>query len=123
MAEFNYQIHSLLSQGLWPLLLAAGVWGVAASVALKEGLRDVHLIPVYLVQALLILQATLGLLLVIGERWPASGLAHLGFGLLAALFLGWGCSHLKRRCDAQARWVFVAGIVVLVGVTLITRLG
>ncbi len=123
MAEFNYQIHSLLSQALWPLLLAAGLWGLAASLALGERLRDAHLIPIYLVQAALILQATLGLLMVIGERWPASGLSHLGFGLLAALFLGWTSSHLKRQRNAQARWVFAAGVTVLVGIVLITRLG
>ena len=110
------QIHAVLSNSVVLFFLLLGVWGLIRAIR-KNGVDGSYLGAMVIGEVLFILQALLGLILVIDGARPGR-IVHFIYGSFALVALPGLFAYLKGDDSNQAQWYYALASLFLFGIAL-----
>lgn len=110
------EIHDVLSRVAVLFFFFMGVWGLIRAIS-KRGVDGSFLGAMIIGEGLFVLQAVIGLILVIMGARPGRGV-HFLYGVFALVALPGLFAYLKGEDDNQAQWYYAVAILFLAGVSL-----
>ncbi len=114
--ETIVEIHRVLSNTIVLFFLLLGLWGLFRAIR-KNGVEGSYLGAMVIGEILFILQALLGVILVIGGAMPGRTI-HFLYGVFALVALPGLFAYLRGDDSNQSQWYYAIATLFLFGVSL-----
>ncbi|MFN2187764.1 MAG: hypothetical protein ACK2T3_03295 [Candidatus Promineifilaceae bacterium] len=114
--EFISEIHTVISRTSILFFALLGIWGVIRGFR-KQGVDGSYLAAAVIGEGVFILQALLGLILVLGGERPGRTI-HFLYGAVALIALPALFAYMKGDDSNQAQWYYAILCLLLTGIAL-----
>jgi hypothetical protein len=109
-------LHRVLSNTTWLFFLLVGLWGLYRAIR-GNGVDGSYLGAMAVGEILFVVQALLGVILLIGSFSPGRGV-HILYGVFALLAMPGLFAYLRGDDSNNAQWAYATMTLFLFGVAL-----
>lgn len=110
------EIHRILSNTIWLFFLILGVWGLFRAIR-SNNVNGSYLGALVVGEGLYILQAILGIILILGDAQPGRTIHYL-YGAFAIVALPGLFAFLRGDDSNRAQWSYALATLFLFGISL-----
>lgn len=115
--DFVKELHGALSRATFLFFLLIGVWGLIRAIRGNQ-VDGSYLGAMVIGEGLFLLQAILGVILLIAGGDPSRGIVHFIYGTFALVALPGLFAYMKGDDSNRAQWLYAIVTLFLFGVAL-----